>query len=202
MNKPYEINETEKDAVKKYSQTAVKVSFSYIKNILDAEDITQEVFLALMQNKIIFESEEHLKAWLIRVAINKYKNHIKSSWYKSINLNEKILDNLTDYSSANTSLVELIEEELFHKYNTDIFMGKIESIKNIKIEINNSVFYYAVAKIKISKVYLGNETIGETVSLLLLCPINTNVSVGDSETISATSLEEVEQYITKMIKCK
>lgn len=71
MNKPCELNGFVQSAVHKYSQTVVKIAFSYLKNTADAEDITLEVFLSLMQKQSEFENEEHLKAWLIRVVINK-----------------------------------------------------------------------------------------------------------------------------------
>lgn len=68
-------------AVEKYSRTVLKIAFTYTKNVSDAEDIAQDVFLALFREKKDFRSEEHLKAWLIRVAVNKSKNHVKSSWF-------------------------------------------------------------------------------------------------------------------------
>lgn len=85
MNEPYELNGFVQSAVYKYSQTVAKIAFSYLKNTADAEDITQEIFLTLMQKEPKFENEEHLKAWLIRVTINKCKNHLKSSWFKKNN---------------------------------------------------------------------------------------------------------------------
>lgn len=66
----------------KYSTTLIRLSFSYVKSLADAEDITQEVFISLMKRGHGFENEEHEKAWLIRVTINKSKNHLKSSWIK------------------------------------------------------------------------------------------------------------------------
>lgn len=66
----------------KYAKNVALMAFSYVKNIADAEDIMQEVYLAMYEKKPSFESEEHLKAWLIRVAINKSKNHLKSFWHK------------------------------------------------------------------------------------------------------------------------
>lgn len=39
-------------------------------NTADAEDVFQTVFMRLFKSKDRIESEEHLKAWLIRVAIN------------------------------------------------------------------------------------------------------------------------------------
>ena len=61
------------DAVANYSKSIARAAFTYLENTADAEDITQEVFLALLEKQPHFESEEHLKAWLLRVAINKSK---------------------------------------------------------------------------------------------------------------------------------
>lgn len=85
MNKPFEQGEFIQTAVTMYSNTVVKTAFSYLRNTYDAEDITQEVFLTLMEKQPRFENGEHLKAWLIRVTINKCKNYLKSGWYKSKN---------------------------------------------------------------------------------------------------------------------
>lgn len=71
MNKPSELNGSLQDAVANYSKSIARAAFTYLKNAADAEDITQEVFLALLEKQPHFESEEHLKAWLLRVAINK-----------------------------------------------------------------------------------------------------------------------------------
>lgn len=68
------------NAVKKYSQTVFKIAYTYTKNICDAEDIVQEVFVSLYKNIWKISSEEHIKAWLIRVTINKSKNFMKSNW--------------------------------------------------------------------------------------------------------------------------
>jgi len=82
-------------------------------------------------------------------------------------------------------LIDLTEEELFHKYNTDIFMGQIEDINNIKINMNGSTDYRAIANIRIDKIYRGNGTVGDTISVLLPCPINTNIWVEDTEVVSS-----------------
>ncbi|MBP1755471.1 MAG: polymerase, sigma-24 subunit, subfamily [Firmicutes bacterium] len=75
----------------KYSKTLIKIAFSYMKNTADAEDIVQEVYISLMRRGSGFESDEHEKAWLIRVTINKCKNRLKSAWYhKSVPLDEEI----------------------------------------------------------------------------------------------------------------
>lgn len=65
-----------------YSQTLIKLCYTYVRNVCDAEDIAQDVFVALLKRGKPFESTEHERAWLIRTAVNKSKNHLKSGWIK------------------------------------------------------------------------------------------------------------------------
>ena len=55
-----------------------RVAFSYCKHPQDAEDVTQNTFAKLLQTKEVFRDEEHIRKWLIRVAINDCKNLWKS----------------------------------------------------------------------------------------------------------------------------
>lgn len=48
------------------------------KNYADTEDIFQTVFLKYALSSVIFESEEHEKAWFLRVTINACKDLLKS----------------------------------------------------------------------------------------------------------------------------
>jgi RNA polymerase sigma factor (sigma-70 family) len=66
------------DAIKRYSSSIIQIAYSYTKNLPDAEDIAQDVFLALLTKNPLLTSDEHEKAWLIRVAINKCKDCLKS----------------------------------------------------------------------------------------------------------------------------
>ena len=50
----------------------------YLKNYADTEDIFQTVFLKYVLSSVLFESEEHEKAWFIRVTINACKDLLKS----------------------------------------------------------------------------------------------------------------------------
>jgi RNA polymerase sigma-70 factor (ECF subfamily) len=83
MNKSYELNDYIQEAVEKYSPSIIRIAFTYVKNMADAEDILQDTFLSFLQLNPLFESAEHEKAWFIRVAINKSKNYLKSGWFKN-----------------------------------------------------------------------------------------------------------------------
>lgn len=98
-------------AVWDYSGSLLKIAYTYTKNICDAEDIVQEVFLSLMMEKKEFVSSEHIKAWLIRVTINKSKNHIKSVWIsKRTSMPEK-LESLSHKESEVLDAVFSLEEK-------------------------------------------------------------------------------------------
>ena len=72
------------DILKKHGNTVLRVAFSYLKNMPDAEDVYQEVFLKLIEYTDVLQNEDHEKAWLIRVTINLCKNRLKSFWRNKI----------------------------------------------------------------------------------------------------------------------
>ena len=53
-----------------YADMVYRIAFRYVKNPIDTDDVFSEVFLAYFKKERTFESEEHRKAWLIRVTIN------------------------------------------------------------------------------------------------------------------------------------
>lgn len=84
-----EINEI----IDKYAKMIYRIAYIYLKSKVDAEDITQEVFLKCMMYKKTFKDEEHIKNWLIKVTVHLCINLRKSAWKKNIvPLNDDILD--------------------------------------------------------------------------------------------------------------
>lgn len=72
------MTKTVEEAVQTYAAGLVKLAFTYVKNMADAEDVVQDVFLTLTRKTPLFLSEEHEKAWLIRVTINQSLNCLRS----------------------------------------------------------------------------------------------------------------------------
>lgn len=66
----------------KYIDTIYRLALSRTKSPQYAEDITQDAFVKLLSFNRGFDSEEHLKAWLLRVTINLTKDLFASAWYK------------------------------------------------------------------------------------------------------------------------
>ncbi len=66
----------------KYKDNIFAIGFNYFKNSIEADDVVQETFLKLARSGKDFENEEHLRNWLIRVAVNECKRVSLSSWIK------------------------------------------------------------------------------------------------------------------------
>ena len=65
---------------KKHMDRIFRLAFNYLKDRSEADDVTQNVLLKLLDVKKEFESDEHIKYWLIRVTINESKKALRSPW--------------------------------------------------------------------------------------------------------------------------
>jgi len=107
-----------------YEKTIYKVALNAAGNIADAEDITQDTFVALFDSNVVFDDDEHVKRWLIRVAVNKSRDLWKSAWRSRT----RFFDELTEPSVT----FESEEAELL------IALGKLPS----KYRVALYLFYY------------------------------------------------------------
>ncbi len=69
-------------AIEAYGDTIYRVCMTITGNTEDAKDVFQETFLRLVKHHHEITSDEHLKAWLIRVASNCAKTLVTSPWNK------------------------------------------------------------------------------------------------------------------------
>lgn len=63
-----------KDVMGRYRDLVYRIAYTYLRNPADADDVTQDVFVQLMKCDVAFESDEHVRRWLARVAINRCKS--------------------------------------------------------------------------------------------------------------------------------
>lgn len=66
----------------RYGNVVFRAAYAYLHNRSDAEDVMQDTFLQYFNTKPTFESEQHEKAWLLRVAVNASKNRLGSAWFR------------------------------------------------------------------------------------------------------------------------
>ena len=72
----------------KYIDTVYRVAFSMLKNPHDADDVTQDTFLKLYTSSGKFQSDAHVKNWLIKVSVNSCKNFFRAKWRNSENIDD------------------------------------------------------------------------------------------------------------------
>ena len=96
--------------VEKYKDHLFAAAFNVCKNAADADDVVQDTFLQYHTTNRQFENEQHIRAWLIRVAINKAKNINLSFWrQKGVPL-EEYMETLTfETPEAQTLFTEVMK---------------------------------------------------------------------------------------------
>ena len=80
--KPVYTDEFINKVLEEYSNMVYRLALSQTKNTADAQDVYQEVFLRLISTNTTFESDEHLKAWLIKVTVNCSHKLFSTAWFR------------------------------------------------------------------------------------------------------------------------
>ena len=134
MSEVFEVDVDE--AVKTYADMVYRLAVLNMKNVPDAEDVFQEVFLKLLRYKKTIISEEHLKAWLIRVTLNQCKSKAMFNWNKrNVPLDEigevGVSDDKEDYSEVYEAVRNLPQKyrEVIYLYYYDGY--KINEISDL-----------------------------------------------------------------------
>ena len=114
-----------RETMEKYSDMVDRIALTRSGRVENAEDIFQNVFIKYSQKKPKFASEEHKKAWLIRVTINISKNFINQAWNrKVVNLDENLKFETQEENDVFSVVCELPE-----KYRTVIYLFYYEGYK-------------------------------------------------------------------------
>ena len=66
-----------------YADAILRLSYTYLKNTHDAQDICQTVFVKLLMEPREFKSPEHERAYILRMAANACKDLLKSHWRRT-----------------------------------------------------------------------------------------------------------------------
>ena len=84
-------NDGAEDVIRQYATMVYRLAFARSGTKDDADEIFQEVLFRYLKNQSVFESEEHCKAWLIRVTINCPRKLWSSAWRRRVLLVEEDL---------------------------------------------------------------------------------------------------------------
>lgn len=109
-----------------YGNMLFKLCMVILCNREDAEDVVQDTFAKYMGKHPEFHSEEHEKAWLIRVATNGSRDKRRYSFFK----NTVSLDEISEYIET-PEQSQVLEQmmTLSPKYKTILYLHYIEGYK-------------------------------------------------------------------------
>ena len=109
------------DTFQKYGDRIFSAAFSVCQNRADADDVVQETLIRYYSLDKEFENETHLKAWLIRVAVNRAKDLTSSFWRRNTVEWEDYMDELVFEAPEDSQLFEAVMA-LPEKYRTVIHL--------------------------------------------------------------------------------
>ena len=116
----------------RYGKMLYVAALSACKNREDAEDAVQDACMQYLRLNKDFESAEHIKAWLLRVTINRAINYSRSFWRKHKEPLEDYMETLQFDSGEDQQLIETLME-LPDKYRITLHLFYYDdySIKEI-----------------------------------------------------------------------
>ena len=112
----------------KYADRLYAAAFNICRQQQDAEDAVQDAFIRLYHSNKDFESEEHIKAWLLRVTINAAKSTKRLFWNRMRSSYEEYMDSLTFEEESDRSLMDEVLN-LPEKYRIVIHLFYFEEYK-------------------------------------------------------------------------
>lgn len=123
--------------LEEYGNSILRLAYSYLHNMGDAEDVLQETMIRLLKTEPELQSRTHEKAWLLRVAANLSKNRISyNALRKTDELNETLAaeqrDDLSFVWEAVKTLPEQYREAIHLYYYEGYSTAETAELLNIK----------------------------------------------------------------------
>ena len=132
------MRQTIQELVERYQNSLYAVAFNVCKNQQDAEDAVQDTFIQYYNSKKEFESEQHIRAWLIRVAINKAKNMNLSFWRKNKTSLEDYMEHLFETVMGLPEKYRIVIHLFYYEDYSVREIGEILKISesNVKVRLS------------------------------------------------------------------
>lgn len=137
----------------------------HLNNRSDVEDIFQEVFLKFALHTADFESDDHERAWLFRVAINSCKDLHKSFWRRRVSSLEDADMEKLSISDENSEVLDAVLRLKPPKYRDVIYLHYYEGYKAAEIaailgQKENTIYTWLTRAREQLKNTLGGELLG------------------------------------------
>ena len=96
------------EAFRLFGDRVFSAAFSVTGNREDADDAVQDAFLKYCTGNRDYTDEAHIKAWLLRVAINRAKDQQRSFWHRNRVSWEAYMEDLEFSQPEDRSLFEAV----------------------------------------------------------------------------------------------
>ncbi len=113
-----------------YGNNVLRLAYSYLHNMSDAEDVLQDTLIQFIKKQPRFETVNHEKAWVLRVAINISKNKIT---YNKIRKTDELSDTLAANETEDLSFVWDAVKLLPSKYREVVHLFYYEGYSTAQI---------------------------------------------------------------------
>ena len=132
--------------IEKYSKLIYKICYDMLLNSLDAEDITQEVYVSFYSNFERYGNlpEKEIKNIICKIALNKCKDVLKSKSKKLENMttdNILLLENYIDERN--------IEQDMMEQEKREIILNLVDSLKS---PYNKILRYYYLEELSLDEI--------------------------------------------------
>ena len=68
--------------IRRYADMVYRLALAHLREPADAQDAFQDVFLRYAEKAPTFRDEEHRRAWLLRVTVNRCRSHYRTAWFR------------------------------------------------------------------------------------------------------------------------
>lgn len=113
-----------------YGNSILRLAYSYLHNMNDAEDILQDTFIQYLKTSPVFSNQKHEKAWLFRVTANLCKNKLT---YNQIRETDELEEQLHAEDREDLSFVWEAVKELPDLYREVIHLYHYEGYSTSQI---------------------------------------------------------------------
>ena len=101
-----------------YGDTILRYAYSYLHNRSDTEEVLQDTLIQFLKTRPVFESDEHEKAWLLRVTLNCLKSHWRMAWRR----HDTPLDDRIPFPEPEDSALDEALRRLTPKYRAAVHL--------------------------------------------------------------------------------
>ncbi len=114
-------------AARTYGDTVYRIALHALNSPQDAEDVMQTVLLKLYECRKEFESEEHRKHWVLRVAVNESRKVLRSFWRRTSVPLEEWRETAAPEDPAKAEVLEAVMA-LEPKYRVSVYLYYYEGL--------------------------------------------------------------------------